>query len=95
MPSHIDYSGLPSHIQGGARRYVEQGIPPGSFLTAIITNDLLEACGRADDINRERIFDIVKWFYNEAPTGCWKSAENMRQWCEAGGLNGGSDEEAT
>ena len=31
---------IPEHMRGGIERYVNHGIPPGSFLTAIICNDL-------------------------------------------------------
>lgn len=80
---HVDYSALPEHIRDGARLYVEHGIAPGSFTTAVISNDLREAFARADDINRARMFDIVCWFYNEAPSQCWGSAQMMNQWIAA------------
>lgn len=79
----VDYSGLPEHMQDGALFYVEHGIEPGSFMSAVICNDLSEACARADDINRYRLFDIVSWFYNEAPGGCWGSREKMAAWIVA------------
>ena len=40
--------------QGGTylvRRYIEHGIPPGHFLTAVIEKDLCGASERADDEN--------------------------------------------
>jgi len=30
--------------------------------------------------------DIVKFFYNEAPSACWGSLEKMEKWIEIGGL---------
>lgn len=83
-----DYSKLPSHIQGGARRYIEHGVKPGDFLTAVICNDLKESFGRADEINTARMFDIVDFFYNEAPAGCWGSKGRMKDWIERGGWEG-------
>jgi hypothetical protein len=82
MASKFDYSGLPEHMQDGTRLYVEHGLAPGSFLTAVICNDLREAMSRADDINRARLFDIVSWFYNEAPAPCWGSPEKFAAWVE-------------
>lgn len=39
---------IPAHLQGGLRRYFEDRIKPGSFLTAILENDYVEATNRAD-----------------------------------------------
>lgn len=74
---------VPHHTHDGIVLYVLYGVPPGGFLTAVICNDLMESFGRADEDNREHLFDIVNWFYNCAPTGCWKSAANMNAWMEA------------
>ena len=76
----FDYSGLPEHIRDGAQLYIAHGIPPGSFLKAVICNDLSEACGRADDINRYRLYDIVSWFYNKAPKSAWGSEAAYERW---------------
>lgn len=88
MPNNIDYSKLPEHIQGGIKRYVEQGIIPGNFLQAVICNNLSESFALADETNQGRMFSIVKFFYNEVPLQCWKSKEKMELWHKAGGLNG-------
>ena len=79
---------VPDRMLGALQRYVDHGIAPGDFLTAILSNDLREACGRADDENRHLIFEYVKFLYNNAPSGCWGSEENFRNWIKQGGLNG-------
>lgn len=79
----IDYSGLPCHLREGTQRYIEHGVPTGGFFTAVITNNLQEACARADLINRHQLFNIVHWFYNEAPHGCCGSPEKMDRWLQA------------
>lgn len=84
----IDYSRLPGHMQAGARRYVERGIPPGHFMTAVICNDLFEAVGRADDTNKHALADWARFFYNEAPRGCFGSPEHFQEWIKHGGLEG-------
>lgn len=71
---------LPDYMRGGMRRYMEQRIPPGHFLTAVLSNDLMEACRRADDVNRYRLFDYCSWLYSYAPVGSFGSAENVRHW---------------
>jgi len=84
----IDYKRLPKHIRGGAKRYIEDGISPGSFLSAVICNNLTESFARADETNISKMFDIVRFFYNEAPSQCWGSPKEMEDWVEKGGLHG-------
>jgi hypothetical protein len=71
---------IPDRMMDGITRYIEQGVPPGDFLRAIICNDLAEAVGRADDENLVNIPAYVAYFYNEAPGPCWHSSENMAEW---------------
>ncbi len=71
---------IPDHMLEGIERYIDHGIPPGHFLTAIITNNLREAVGRADDDNVQIIPAYVGYFYNEAPSACWGSIEKMNAW---------------
>ena len=80
--SEIDYSSLPEHMQGGMRLYMEEGIEPGSFLMAVLENNLIEAFGRADNINRDRLFDFCQFLYNEAPNQCFGSPEKVKLWIE-------------
>jgi hypothetical protein len=67
---------------GVIQRYVLHRVRPGSFLTAIITNDLQEAVGHADDETLSNIPAFVAYFYNEAPQACWGSQEKMDRWLE-------------
>ena len=80
----MNYEILPEHIRGGMQRYIENCIPPGDFLTAVICNDLKNSFGLADDINKKRLFDIVNFMYNEAPSLCWGSYEKMNSWLSKG-----------
>lgn len=84
----IDYAQLPPSLRPGVEAYIEQGVLPGGFLQAVIRNDLSGAFGRADAGNLERIFDIVSFWYNEAPGACWGSREKMEAWVEHGGMAG-------
>ena len=82
MPYTINYDRLPPHIRDGVKRYIEHGIKPGDFLTAVIQNNLKESFARADETNIERMFDIVSFLYNEVPLLCWGSPERMKNWME-------------
>jgi hypothetical protein len=71
---------IPKNMHGGILRYVEHGILPGDFLRAVISNDLREACSRADDINLHNLPAYVSFFYNNTPGSCWGSREKMMAW---------------
>lgn len=72
----------------GLLRYVESGIPGGSFLTALLSNNLKETFARADDDNAVKIRQYVQWLYGYAPSGCWGSPERVTAWIKNGGLEG-------
>lgn len=74
-----DY-GIPEYMHGGLIRYYENKIPPGSFLEAVINNDLREACSRADDTNKHCLFAYMMWFYNKAPGGSWGYTDAVSDW---------------
>ena len=84
MVAEIEFTGqyadIPAHMQEAIRRYVLQGLRPGDFLTAVITNNLREAVGRADAENLPLLKTYVQWFYNVAPGSCSGSPEIMREW---------------
>lgn len=84
----IKYEVLPEHMRDSARRYIEDGIKPGEFLTAVLMNDLKESFGRADDINAEHMKDWVIFLYNCAPIGCQGNEYKVNKWIKSGGLNG-------
>lgn len=60
--------------------YILRGVPVGSFLEAVISNDLREAMGRADEGSRANLFGLVRYLHNEVPGGCWGSPERHREW---------------
>lgn len=77
----IDYDSFPNQAMvPGLKLYFEQGILPGSFLQAVICNDLRGACSQADAINQQYLFRIVSWFYMEAPARSWGSPEHIFEW---------------
>lgn len=83
---------IPDRMMPGIRRYIEDGIPPGRFLTAIIQNNLSNACGQADDENMRNLPAYAAYFYNEVPLTCWGSKEKMNVWiAQKGGKNNGDN----
>ena len=83
----VNYDALPEHMRSGARLYIEDGIPPGDFMLAILTNDLKGAFGRADEINRSLIETWIRWTYNDIPGGAQGSVELVQAWMNARGLH--------
>jgi hypothetical protein len=85
----IRYDRVPVlHMAPAIRRYVERGIPPGHFLCALLSNDLFEAFGRADDDNTAAMHAWTIFVYCELPSGCWGSSEVVNAWINTGGLIG-------
>ena len=62
------------------RNYADHGIPTGGFLNAVLSNDLKESFGRADIGNRNVMFEIVSYCYNEIPSACWGSPKAVELW---------------
>lgn len=90
MHAEISYDSVPAeHMINGLRLYVEQGIEPGSFMQALLGNDLRGAVARADAVNIARIPHWVVWMENNLPGGCWGSTENLHNWIRRGGARGG------
>lgn len=79
---------LPDYMRGGMRRYLLQGIPPGDFLTALLSNDLRRTFERGDDVNQLAVLDYLKFLYNHAPSGAWGSADKVKAWIKGGGWEG-------
>jgi hypothetical protein len=78
----LKYTELPESLRDGAKNWIEHGIEPGHFLSAVIQNNLVESFKRADNENVNRMLEIVYWWYNEAPSNCWGSKEKFDKWIE-------------
>lgn len=78
---------IPERMMDGLERYVKDQILPGDFLRAVISNDLTEAVGRADEENLRNLPAYIGYLYNEAPVRCWGSKERMEEWVKE--RNGG------
>jgi len=79
---------LPSHMIGSVKRYVLRGIGGGSFLTALFSNDLIGAIGKADAENQEAIGAWAQFLYNSIPGNCHGSPEKVAAWIASGGIAG-------
>ena len=73
---------LPEHMHGALIRYAENGIHPGSFLTAVLRNDLQQAFQCADDQNTAAMKQWVGWMTWHLPACAWKTEENIQKWMQ-------------
>lgn len=73
---------IPEHTLASLQRYATEGVPTGSFLRSVLSNDLFGAFSRADLENQRAIGAIVTYVYNEMPSGCWGSREIYHRWIE-------------
>ena len=71
---------IPTHTREAMERYFLYGLPPGGFLTALLTNNLYGAVSGADYQNITVLPDIVKWLLTKAPAGSYGNAEIMQSW---------------
>ena len=82
LDAMTDYA-IPDTLTEGLERYLCDHIVPGSFLLAVLSNDLLEAVNRADEDSRRALSDLVVFLVNNAPAAAWGSPERVRIWLEA------------
>jgi len=76
---------IPRHCREGLLNYLRYyGVQPGHFLTAILSNDLAEACARADEDNQQAIYEYVFVLNNYAPREAWGSPATFEAWINRG-----------
>jgi hypothetical protein len=71
---------IPDYMVEGLDLWIEHAILPGDFLTAVLCNDLMEACGRADETNIRNLPAYCAYLYNCAPPACFGSSAKVRAW---------------
>ncbi len=79
---------IPSHMHAGVTTWIENGIATGSFLMAVLRNDLMQAAQVADHVNGDHLKQWTQFLYNYAPSECFGSPETVEAWAESGGLVG-------
>jgi hypothetical protein len=83
-----DWTLMPDHTAQSLRLYIEKGARPSSFLEAVLNNDLLRSIATADQLNAEKLVEIVRFLHEYAPAECWGSAAKVKAWMYRGGLDG-------
>jgi hypothetical protein len=75
-----DLERLPPNFRAGLRLYIEQGVTPGSFLTACLDNDLIGAVVRADPVSIVELPVLMRWIHNYMPSAAWGSPDKRLAW---------------
>ena len=78
--SHEHYSLIPESTIWTINEYVRYGVPPGHFGHAILSNDLVESFGKADERNRAAMFEICMFLYQEVPALFRGSMKEVDDW---------------
>jgi hypothetical protein len=73
-------SQVPAHLHEGLLRYVQDGILPGSFLQAVLCNDLREAVSRADPFAFVGLPALITFLEYHAPIPAWGSRRRVLAW---------------
>ena len=71
---------LPQNTKERIDCYIRQGVPPGSFLYAVLSNDLFEAVTRADEYNLQYLENICRYVYDSTPNACHGDLARVQHW---------------
>lgn len=76
------YEDIPERTQQTLIDYVERGYVPGSFVQAVLSNNLVESIGRADIQNLQALPSIGKFMYNRMPMNAWGSVDSVQRYLD-------------
>lgn len=76
----VDPIPIPAGMLPGLTRYVDFGIPPGSFLQAVICGEWRLAARLADDANAKILPAFGAWLLRNAPPQSHGSRANFEAW---------------
>jgi hypothetical protein len=74
--------GLPLHNAETIALYLLYGVAPGSFMLAVLENNLVHAAMCADIINRNLLFQWANFIYNKIPSDSWGSISKVHDWMQ-------------
>ena len=76
----FDYGMIPDRTMQALKGWVTEGLPTGDFLRAVLSNQLSEAVGKADDENLYVLPQIAMFIYNRCPQMCWGNPGAVKDW---------------
>ncbi len=73
---------LPRYMIAGMVNYLVKHLEPGSFMGALLENDLATSVRRADPTNRLKLRSWLSFMERELPLDAWGSKKSVRLWLE-------------
>lgn len=73
---------IPPHTREALENYIEHGFKPGSFLFAVLCNDLMGAFARADHDNTQCMKGIVHFVFNRMPLGSYGDSKSVYKYID-------------
>lgn len=75
-----EYREIPDHLLESLDGYLRYGHDPGSGLSAILRNDLMETFRRCDDQTLMVLPLLARYIYNSIPAAAWGSDARVERW---------------
>jgi hypothetical protein len=88
LVQQLQACGIPRTMWESIVEYIVVGRPTGEFLAALLSNDLLRAVKKADDLNIQRLRDYGVFLEGCAPSLCYGSPSMYNEWIRSGGVIG-------
>ena len=82
LPDEAGKGRIPEAVKKGIDMFVNHGVRPGSFVTAVLENDLMRAWGQADLESRREMDSILRYVWYEIPSGSWGSPDRVEAWIQ-------------
>ena len=81
LTAELEKTAIPEYMRASAIGYLTGEQPyVGSFLDALLKNDLKRTVIRAAPGNAAVLKDWVRFLFDTAPHTCWGSPEKVRDW---------------
>jgi hypothetical protein len=78
-------SKLPDVSQEALKNYFLYALPPGGFLTSLLSCDpWTDVIARADHWNKSRLHEYLMWLQEYAPAGSWGHRDIVANWLDKG-----------
>lgn len=72
-------------------RYLWLGVPPGSFVTALLVDDTQAAYRSRPDVNDDIVVGMMAFIDRDVPTCCRGDIDRINQWIAHDGWAGAGD----
>ncbi len=76
----IDYTTIPDWVRREIDEWAAIATWPGTFVEAVLRNDLADAFGKATEDEVRAMHSIVCYVYTHIPSAAWRTREKMVAW---------------